>query len=344
MQLTDGAKGRSYLFDNYKALLIFLVVTGHMIDPAYGNTSAIDFVKWYIFAFHMPAFLFITGFFSKRKKAMGTLIQKFLVPYVIFQTLYYLEYTYVIGTSPDLALWIPKFSLWYLLSVFIYKAITPYVMKIPYPVAMVITVALGLVIGFWPFADNLLSIPRIVYFYPFYLTGVYLNMDTVHKLRRKGGRIVSAIFVIAFTIFLAFDKWHLTMDDRVLQGRYGYDFLHQAPLEGMVIRLGCYAVGMALTFAVMLLIYDKECKISFLGTKTLSIYLFHGLVYKWIGCNTNILQSIDTNWELLLLLISCAALTLLLSTWPFDKFTTAISSISLTKIKNKFKHTTDFSK
>lgn len=134
------------------------------------------------------------------------------------------------------------------------------------------------------------------------------------------------------------------MDDRVLQGRYGYDFLNQAPLEGMVIRLGCYAVGMALTFAVMLLIYDKECKISFLGTKTLSIYLFHGLVYKWIGCNTNILQSIDTNWELLLLLISCAALTLLLSTWPFDKFTTAISSISLTKIKNKFKHTTDFSK
>lgn len=187
MQLTDDVKGRSYLFDNYKALLIFLVVTGHMIDPAYGNTSAIDFVKWYIFAFHMPAFLFITGFFSKRKKAMGTLIQKFLVPYVIFQTLYYLEYTYVIGTSPDLALWIPKFSLWYLLSVFVYKAITPYVMKIPYPVAMVITVALGLVIGFWPFADNLLSIPRIVYFYPFYLTGVYLNMDTVHKLRRKGG-------------------------------------------------------------------------------------------------------------------------------------------------------------
>lgn len=336
MQLSSDMKERSFLFDNYKALLIFLVVTGHMIDPAYGNTDAIDFIKWYIFAFHMPAFLFITGFFSKRKKTIGTLIQKFLVPYVVFQILYYLEYTYIIGSSPQLALLIPKFSLWYLLAVFVYKLVTPYVMKIPYPIAMVISVALGLLIGFWPYASNFLSIPRIVYFYPFYLTGVRLSMKTVNTMSHsRPCRIASGAVVAAFAVFLAFDQWHLTMDDRVLQGRYSYDFLEQTPLEGILLRLCCYAIGMILTFAVMLLMPDRETGVSFLGSRTLSIYLFHGLVYKWIGCNTSILQNIDTTWELILLLIFCAGLTWLLSTWPFDRFTKMISSVSPSKIKNR---------
>ena len=113
--MAGSGKCRDYLFDNCKAFLILLVVMGHFMEPSYQDNSLLYVLKWFIVSFHMPAFLFITGFFSKRKKAMGTLIQKFLVPYVIFQTLYYLEYTYVIGTSPDLALWIPKFSLWYLL-------------------------------------------------------------------------------------------------------------------------------------------------------------------------------------------------------------------------------------
>ena len=201
MQLTDDAKGRSYLFDNYKALLIFLVVTGHMIDPAYGNTSAIDFVKWYIFAFHMPAFLFITGFFSKRKKAMGTLIQKVFgalcdISDLILSGIHLCNRNKSGFGSVDSEVF-PLVSV----VCFRIQGYNTICYEDSLPRCNGHHRCLGLVIGFWPFADNLLSIPRIVYFYPFYLTGVYLNMDTVHKLRRKGGRIVSAIFVIALQSF-----------------------------------------------------------------------------------------------------------------------------------------------
>ena len=57
---------REYLFDNYKVLLIILVVIGHFIEPCYDQNSFLYELKWGIVAFHMPAFIFISGYFSKR--------------------------------------------------------------------------------------------------------------------------------------------------------------------------------------------------------------------------------------------------------------------------------------
>lgn len=59
-------KERDYLFDNYKVFLIFLVVIGHFIEPSYTNNEFLYTLKWFIFSFHMPAFIFISGYFSKR--------------------------------------------------------------------------------------------------------------------------------------------------------------------------------------------------------------------------------------------------------------------------------------
>ncbi|MFP3877521.1 acyltransferase family protein, partial [Bacillus paralicheniformis] len=48
---------------NIKGLLIFLVVFGHLIELYKGNYYQI-FVL--IYAFHMPLFIFISGFLAKR--------------------------------------------------------------------------------------------------------------------------------------------------------------------------------------------------------------------------------------------------------------------------------------
>ena len=57
--MLSQAKERDYLFDNYKALLVFLVVVGHFIEPCYKNNDFLFFLKWLIVSFHMPAFIFI---------------------------------------------------------------------------------------------------------------------------------------------------------------------------------------------------------------------------------------------------------------------------------------------
>lgn len=91
--MSNQTKQRDYLFDNYKALLIILVVIGHFIEPAYKNNTLLYTLKWLIFSFHMPAFIFISGYFSKRELSFGTLVRKLAVPYVIYE-LFLLFYVY----------------------------------------------------------------------------------------------------------------------------------------------------------------------------------------------------------------------------------------------------------
>ena len=55
---------RIYLFDNIKFLLILLVVIGHLIEhsPMLKTQDCFRGIFLYIYAFHMPLFIFISGF------------------------------------------------------------------------------------------------------------------------------------------------------------------------------------------------------------------------------------------------------------------------------------------
>lgn len=57
-------KERDYFFDNVKAVLMFLVVLGHLLLPIHGE-SFLVVVKRLIYVFHMPMFVFVSGYFAK---------------------------------------------------------------------------------------------------------------------------------------------------------------------------------------------------------------------------------------------------------------------------------------
>lgn len=64
MNLNNVSK-RLYKWDNLKALLIFLVVVGHLIDRANQKSDLLMKINYWIYMFHMPAFIFVSGLFSK---------------------------------------------------------------------------------------------------------------------------------------------------------------------------------------------------------------------------------------------------------------------------------------
>ena len=78
-QFTDN--GRLVFLDISKGILIYLVVLGHLPsdDPLYHR---------YIFWFHMPVFLMISGIFLKSKFVFKTEIckeiKRLLIPYFFF--------------------------------------------------------------------------------------------------------------------------------------------------------------------------------------------------------------------------------------------------------------------
>ena len=51
-------------YDHIKALLIYLMVLGHLLTR-FGDGAAADGLYLLIFSFHMPAFLFVSGYFAR---------------------------------------------------------------------------------------------------------------------------------------------------------------------------------------------------------------------------------------------------------------------------------------
>ena len=154
---------REYLFDNYKVLLILLVVIGHFIEPSNDQNSFLYELKWGIVAFHMPAFIFISGYFSKRIPSLKKMLCGLVIPYFVYEILYYLLYTFVLDKETGFYFARPKFSLWYLMALFAWRLFSPLVEKIPG--CMILSVIAGILIGFTDFG-NFLSIPRILFFFP----------------------------------------------------------------------------------------------------------------------------------------------------------------------------------
>ena len=328
-------KERNYLFDNYKVFLIYLVVLGHFVSPSFHETGFLEGVKWFIFAFHMPAFMFVSGFFSKKVKSVGSLVQKLLIPYLIFELLYFVIYM-IIGKDTELALLYPKFTLWYLFALFMFKLVGNVLLKlkIPAPIAIIAALAFSLAWGFSDFRGSLLTNQRAVYFFPYYLLGMYMNMDHVEKLRTNIAKKISWIIIALFLLFLAFDPIHKKLSISVTYGRYSYDSLGFDPAIGILIKSMCYVFGFILTFAFLSVLTDKKNKLSWIGPNTLSVYLFHGLLFKILETKSTLLQDLDTPIENILLLVGCAIVTYIFALEPFNKITNAFANISLKKNKN----------
>src|SRR5699024_6100572 len=78
---------RDPYLDNARSILITLVVIGHVVESI-GSYWAGALYTW-IYAFHMPAFVAITGYFSRsfrnEPRQLARLLSTVAVPYVIFE-------------------------------------------------------------------------------------------------------------------------------------------------------------------------------------------------------------------------------------------------------------------
>ncbi len=275
----------------------------------------------------MPAFIFISGYFSRRELKLSVILQKLLVPYIVYEFVYYFFYIFVIHKETGLYLLYPKFSLWYLLALFVWRAVTPYVKKCPH--YMLLSTAAGLLIGLSGMPDNFLSLPRILYFYPFFLAGMDFRRTDLEKLQKKLFRFLSAAGIMLFAGCILYAPVFGSLSVKVFYGRYNYDFLGQDVISGILWRIACYAIGFAMTFAVMLLIPVRKTFFSYIGTRTMAIYLFHGLTYSYFKDCTSLLKNVAAMPQALLLLSGCILLTALFSIPQLTAFTNKVADLRL---------------
>lgn len=113
----------------------------------------------------------------------------------------------------------------------------------------------------------------------------------------------------------------------IFYGRYSYADMEQGNLEGAVIRLICYAVSFLLVYVFMLVLPMQKRPYSYLGRRTMAIYIFHGLVYSCFKYGSTVLESIESNGESLALIAFCVGLVWVLSRKPFVALTNKVANL-----------------
>ncbi|MDN8812085.1 acyltransferase family protein, partial [Staphylococcus aureus] len=78
-----------------RAILILLVVFGHMLQPYTSGDQYLSALYLVIYSFHMPTSLFISGYFAKnidKPYYLEKISKSLIVPYMIFFAFFSIYY------------------------------------------------------------------------------------------------------------------------------------------------------------------------------------------------------------------------------------------------------------
>ena len=258
----DKIQSRSAYWDNIKGFLIFLVVFAHCLYD-HQDKAAIDAIVKSIYLFHMPAFIFVSGFFGKSERAHSEKsIFVLLFAYFIFNSITGI----IMGWTEFFN---PEYSYWYILALVIWRLASKYVPKSR--ANLVISIVFGVGIGFVPVITNNFALSRAIAFFPFYLAGLITPKE---RFETKPKMPVTGLIALAAAVGFGY----LTI--RVLNIQSD-EMLMKAYLESAesLTRLCMFAAASAAIIAI--LAFAPQHKIPFLtmfGRNSLSIFLIHRLI------------------------------------------------------------------
>ena len=208
----EKEKRRYYIFDNIKGILILAVVFGHFLWNYSSNhkKSLSRKIVIFIYSFHMQVFVFISGFLTtnnaiKLSNAIKLLILYFIFIFPFSLTLYvYFSKSNKSNNSNNILndILIPKFSHWYLLSLFWWRISIKYIYNIK--CILIINIIISLFVGYFRFISNILSLIRTFVFFPFFIAGYKISKSKKFDafLKWKKGIFKFIIFFLCFSFFL----------------------------------------------------------------------------------------------------------------------------------------------
>ncbi len=280
---------RDYRFDNAKILLIFLVVLGHVADNYCDFYAGVRCLFLYVYTFHMPAFLFISGLFSKHLVKQEKLNWKRLIPYpvlCIFLNFFRNFSLYLFDRGKNFHLMKQDGVSWFLWVLFVFYILTWLIKDFPKKNVLLIAVAFALLAGYDSNIGSNFALSRIAVFYPFFYLGYSTKLEHINKiLDNKALKIISPFWLVAYGVAL-----FLTIDHGVywfrkfFTGQNSYKVLfgdHYANslrlfMEAPVYRFATLVITFVTMFAFLALVpKHKIFALTTAGSRTLAIYFWH---------------------------------------------------------------------
>ena len=277
--MASNIKERIYKFDNIKLLTIVLVVVGHVIEGYVDKSDMFKSLFIFIYSFHMPLFIYLSGLFQKRFSDQNKL--------KINKIAFYVTLGFLLKTINALAKMADgkKFSIdffggasidWYLFVMSMFM-VTAYLTRKIHPAVMLsVSAVLGCVSGYSDFIDDTLYLSRFFVFLPIYLLGYYMTPQLLIKIEKNYVvKAVSGTFMLLHFV-LCFRNLDLIYKlRRLFTGKNPFS---SVPIDGCGFehRLMCYGISVMLCMAVFCFIPNIKVPIlSNMGANTLAVYFWH---------------------------------------------------------------------
>lgn len=278
---TGGGKARDAFFDNAKYLAIVLVAMGHTWEPLRGDSRAAAALYMVVYAFHMPAFIVISGYFSRSFDASPNRIRRLItgvaVPYVIFEVAYTV-FKWIADDDPGypISLLDPWYLTWFLIALFIWRLTTPLWRMVRWPLPLALAIAILASVS--PDIGDDLDLQRVLQFLPFFVLGLVLKPEHFRLVRRREARTLA---VPVFAAALAFAYWIAPhMSAAWFYRRDSAQELGAPGWTGAVMTLAMFGCSVVLAGCFLAWVPGRRMWFTALGAGTLYGYLLHGFIAK----------------------------------------------------------------
>ncbi|MFB5762192.1 acyltransferase family protein [Paenibacillus medicaginis] len=312
----NGVSARSgdAFFLNLRFLLIVCVFAANALEPLIYVSSLAD--RWYtwIFMFHMPLFVWVTGYFTrpnlKGETGVKTLLQ-IMVQYIIFQSLYSLldaAFFHVQGVHHSF--FAPYLLLWFLASHFCWRLLLLAMRRLSPSIQITGSIVLGTLAGYIPFEGTWLSISRTFVFLPFFVLGYHITYEKISFLltpRFRSAAIAGSLLMLAAAVWTS-----AHLQTGWLYGSMTFAGLGHGEWYAGLFRIGIYLLQLAASAAFLGFVPFAAGWLSRLGSRTLYVFLLHGFIIRG-AASLGIYAYIHTTFGTLCVMIVACLLTVLLA-------------------------------
>nr|WP_149183107.1 acyltransferase family protein [Streptomyces sp. TRM49041] len=273
----EKQRQRDAYFDNAKYLAIVLVAVAHAWEPVMEGSRATRALYMVVYSFHMPAFVIISGYFSRsftgRPEQLRRLVSGVLVPYLAFEVAYTL-YRRWAEDAPwqAFSLTDPFYLTWFLLALFMWRLSAPLWKAMRYPVP--VAVAVAALASLTPRIAADLDLQRVLQFLPFFVLGLSLREEHFQLVRRR------AVRVLAVPVALAALAGAYAITPTLRMGWFyrnkSAQELEAAWWAGPVATVALGGCALVLTVVFLAWVPGRRTWFTVLGAGSICGYLLHG--------------------------------------------------------------------
>lgn len=312
---------RNPYWDNIRFFLILTVVIGHFVDINTNKSELCRATYLFIYIFHMPLFIFISGFFSKntlleKKKVF----KKAIYYFTLFLT--YKFFIFVLSSffNKKLPTFLPFSESgipWFILASSIWLILFYYLKDIKLFPLFIISILIGSLIGYDKTTQDFLCWSRVLVFLPFFAIGYHLTQDKIDNFleHKKSFRFIALIILVISAFLIYKNIGHLYKYRGYFTARNPFNILINGQY-GWLIRITVTFISFYFILLILLIIPRKKNHFSYIGSKTLQIYFWHYPVLYSIN-KLKILDFFRTNSEstffYFILVVFAVILTFILS-------------------------------